>query len=103
MFARKIEYRRFGRKYGDYWASWGTSSWSAGVVSPWHDAPLMRLRGYAELSERFAGLSFDRGIYRIHDSVSGPKAQALVEQCFPAHAASRVVGYDWHGRQYAAD
>jgi hypothetical protein len=103
MFARKIDYRRFDRKYGDYWASWGANPWSAGVPSPWQDPTLMTLRGYAELSERFAGLSFDRGIYRLHDSVSGPKGQALVAECFPAHAGTRVFGYDWRGRQYAAD
>jgi hypothetical protein len=73
------------------------------VASPWQDDTLVRVHGYAELSERFAGLSFDRGIYRLHDSVSGPRAQYLVQRCFPAHAGSRVVGYDWHGRQYAVD
>lgn len=72
--------------------------------SPWRDDRLVRVAGYVEFVDEFGGASFGGGLYRVHDDQTGPRALALVAEAFPEFAA-RVLpfGYDWLGRQFAAD
>lgn len=74
------------------------------VGAPWQDGRLSDVQGYAELAGEYAGVTFGRGLYRIHDAQSGPRALAFVLEAFPEFA-KRVVpfGYDWLGRQLAVD
>lgn len=70
----------------------------------WHDQELDRVAGYLDLIGRFAGRSFEGGLYRLHSSVSGPLGQRLLAASFPEYAKScRVFGMDWLGRQSAVD
>lgn len=70
----------------------------------WRDARLLRAGGYRELAERFAGCTFDNGLYRLHDATSGPQALELAGEAFPEFATRiRPFGYDWYGRQFALD
>lgn len=70
----------------------------------WEDPRLLSAIGYRELSGRFAGCTFGDGIYRIHDSTSGPLALARVIDAFPEFAGrARPFGFDWLGRQFALD
>lgn len=70
----------------------------------WTDARLSAAAGYGELAARFAGCTFEDGLYRIHDSGSGPKGMELLAGAFPEFAARACpFGYDWLGRQFAVD
>lgn len=70
----------------------------------WRDAALVRVVGYEELMGRFAGRSFDRGLYRLHSALTGPVGQVLAVAAFPEYAERvRVFGMDWLGRQAAID
>jgi hypothetical protein len=62
------------------------------------------VRGYPELTERFAGCTFDRGLYRVLDAASGPKATELARAVYPG-GAQRVYPFamDWLGRMFALD
>jgi hypothetical protein len=73
-------------------------------VGGWHDAALEAVAGYSELMGRFAGCSFDGGVYRLHSAISGPVGQELAAAAFPELADRvRVFGFDWLGRQAAVD
>jgi hypothetical protein len=51
--------------------------------------------------ERFAGRSFENGLYWLHDEETGPEGAALIAEAFPdfgGHACP--FGYDWLGRQF---
>jgi type VI secretion system (T6SS) immunity protein Tdi1 len=71
---------------------------------PWSDERLNAAAGYPELAGQYAGRAFDRGIYRLHDENTGPRAAAAVAEAFPdfAHRA-RPFARDWLGRQFALD
>jgi hypothetical protein len=70
----------------------------------WDEPRLRAAAGYGELAARFAGCSFDYGLYRLHDATSGPKARASIAQAFPELAQRTVpFGRDWLGRQFALD
>ncbi len=70
----------------------------------WRDDRLMGLHGYPDLAGAFAGCSFDNGLYRLHDVGSGPKAEEWITEAFPGFASRTCpFGYDWLGRQFAAD
>lgn len=85
-------------------AKFSLSSRDQGAGEIWGDARLLAVQGYAELAERFAGCSFDEGLYRLHDAESGPRALAWITEAFPEYAARvRPFGYDWLGRQFAID
>lgn len=48
------------------------------------------------------GKSFGRGIFKFHDSVSGPAAADLLPEAFPRLAGGcDPFAFDWLGRQYA--
>ncbi len=60
--------------------------------------------GYPELAGRFAGCSFENGIYRLHDEGTGPRGEAWIAEAFPKFASRGCpFGYDWLGRQFAVD
>jgi hypothetical protein len=71
---------------------------------PFRDRFLTSARGYDELMERFAGCTFDDGLYRLFDASSGPKAAELARAFYPG-AADRLFpfGMDWLGRIFALD
>jgi hypothetical protein len=71
---------------------------------PWDEGRLSACAGYDELAARFAGCTFEDGLYRIHDAASGPKGMELLADAFPEFAArSCPFAYDWLGRQFAVD
>ena len=73
-------------------------------TEPWDDARLTAADGYNEFARRFAGRSFDLGLYRAHDAESGPRSADLLREAFPAFASRACpFGYDWLGRQFAVD
>lgn len=64
----------------------------------------MGVGGYVEFADEFAGATFAGGLYRIHDSVTGPKAKAWLQEAFPEFAGRATpFAYDWLGRQFAVD
>lgn len=74
------------------------------VGEPWMPALLASAQGYQEFALRFAGGTFDRGLYRVHDARSGSVSQRLIDEMFPqfAHRAAPFA-FDWMGRQFALD
>jgi hypothetical protein len=72
--------------------------------TPWLDPRLQSADGYSLLAERFAGCTFENGLYRLHDQDSGTRCEGLIAGAFPDFA-QRVCpfGYDWLGRQFALD
>lgn len=49
----------------------------------------------------YAGTTFNNGVYRVHNSISGPAAQANMEAMFPQYKGKFLVyGFDWVGIQY---
>ena len=71
---------------------------------PLRDPFLLAARGYPKLAERFAGCTFDEGLYRIFDGPSGEKASQLARAVYPG-GAQRLYpfGMDWLGRMFALD
>ena len=71
---------------------------------PFRDPFLQRTRGYTELAERFAGVTFDEGLYRIFDAVAAAKATDLARAVYPG-GAERLYPFamDWLGRMFALD
>ena len=49
----------------------------------WADDRLVAADGYRELAGRFAGCSFENGIYRLHDETTGPLGGAWIAESFP--------------------
>jgi hypothetical protein len=71
---------------------------------PWRDPRLIAANGYLELAESSAGLTFEGGLYRLHDATSGPRGDALITECFPDFVSrASPFGVDWLGRQFALD
>ncbi|PZQ92117.1 MAG: DUF1851 domain-containing protein [Leifsonia xyli] len=53
---------------------------------------------------RFAGVTFDRGLYRVHTNGSATDALGAIAEMFPARRAQYFpFAYDWLGRQCALD
>ena len=74
----------------------------AGVT--WREPRLLAADGYEKFAERFAGCSFENGLYRLHDATSGPLALSWIADAFPEFASRACpFGYDWLGRQFAID
>jgi hypothetical protein len=70
----------------------------------WREPFLMSATGYQELFERFAGCTFENGLYRLRDNRSGPVVAALLAAAFPGYAQrAHPFGYDWLGSQFALD
>jgi len=71
---------------------------------PWRPQALADTTGYEVLAAEFAGCSFERGLYGLHDARSGPVARGLIAEAFPEFADHVVpFGSDWLGRQFAID
>ncbi|MEM8708412.1 MAG: T6SS immunity protein Tdi1 domain-containing protein [Actinomycetota bacterium] len=65
---------------------------------------LLEVPGYEDLMRSSSGRSFGSGIYRLHSAESGARMHAHISAAFPEWARRAVVfGYDWLGRQFAAD
>lgn len=70
----------------------------------WADDRLLNVTGYPELASRFAGCSFENGIYRLHDEQTGPRAEVWIAESFPQFASRACpFGFDWLGRQFVMD
>lgn len=70
----------------------------------WRDDRLLTIPGYPELAGRLAGCSFENGVYRLHDAGTAPRAEEWIAEAFPRFASrARPFGFDWLGRQFAAD
>lgn len=68
------------------------------------DPALVGVPGYPEFAHRYAGCTFQQGLYRMHDRASASWGQAVLADAFPEMATRlRVFGYDWLGRQFAVD
>jgi hypothetical protein len=71
---------------------------------PWQEASLWSASAYPTFSLRFAGCTFDHGLYRFHDETSGARFTSIARDAFPEFADRIVVfGFDWLGRQFAID
>lgn len=71
---------------------------------PWAETRLTRAEGYVEFASRFAGRSFEGGLYRVHSESTGPRSQRLTAEAFPQFAhRTAPFSYDWLGRQFALD
>jgi hypothetical protein len=72
--------------------------------SPWLDSRLASVAGYSELAGRFAGCTFENGLYRLHDAGTGPQSAGLLAEAFPEFASRACpFAYDWLGSQFALD
>ncbi len=72
--------------------------------SMWRDDRLLGSSGYSELAGVFAGVSFENGLYRLHDAETGPRGAEWIVESFPRFASRACpFGYDWLGRQFAVD
>jgi hypothetical protein len=72
--------------------------------SVWRDDRLLLADGYSELAGMFAGVSFENGLYRLHDAETGPCGAAWISESFPRFASRACpFGHDWLGRQFAVD
>jgi hypothetical protein len=71
---------------------------------PWRDERLVSVPGYLELAGKYAGCSFENGLYRLHDAVTGPRATGWLATAFASWASNvRPFGYDWLGREFCVD
>lgn len=71
-------------------------------------APLVPLepvaRGIVDFMSRNAGLSFNRGVYRVHALADMANWTAIVAEAFPDYRNRiRCFSYDWLGRHFAID
>ena len=70
----------------------------------WADPFLSSLPGYDELTSRFAGCSFENGLYRLHDASSGRRAADLIGEVFPELSTrSHSFAHSWRGDQFVID
>lgn len=64
----------------------------------------MNARGYREFMDQYAGVTFNRGLYRVHALDHRAKWDELIAEAFPDHAGTfSTFAYDWMGRQFALD
>jgi hypothetical protein len=49
----------------------------------WRDDRLLSAVGYSEFAGRYAGFSFENGLYRMHDEKTGPRGEAWIAGSFP--------------------
>lgn len=56
------------------------------------------------IRDQLGGIAIERGLYRVHVARSATAADLLVAEMFPEYGGRiRCVGFDWLGRQLAAD
>ncbi|WP_367337189.1 hypothetical protein [Phycicoccus sp.] len=67
-----------------------------GSGGPW--APPLVGDTYARIQA--CGTSFERGIFKFHDSVSGPRAEAFLKATLDFDGPVEPFAFDWLGRQY---
>jgi hypothetical protein len=74
------------------------------VPQPWLDQRLLSSNGYADFAARYAGCTFNSGLYRFHDAKSGPAGMMLLRTAFPEVPGSAVpFAFDWVGDQFLVD
>lgn len=63
-----------------------------------------KMTSVGEWLDAAGGRTFEGGLYRVHTKVSARASDALVRDAFPEFAGRLTCfGYDWLGRQFAAD
>jgi hypothetical protein len=61
-------------------------------------------QGFMEFMDRFAGATFSKGLYRLHDLESAERADALIRDAFPEFKTrAHSFGVDWLGCFFALD
>lgn len=90
--------------FGRFSAAYGLTPAGQQPGAAWRDERFLAAKGYAEFAARFAGCTFNNGLYRVHDATSGPRAYAMIVHAFP-ELAGRICpfAFDWYGRQLAVD
>ncbi|MGD1053673.1 MAG: T6SS immunity protein Tdi1 domain-containing protein [Candidatus Dormibacteria bacterium] len=74
------------------------------AATAWQETRLARADGYEEFADRYAGRSFEGGLYRVHSETSGPRSLELVSESLPQFSQRACpFAYDWLGRQFALD
>lgn len=77
---------------------------TAGSSIPWLGDQLGSIPGYGEFSRRWAGATFEGGLYRVVDGTTGPKMAELAVETFPDfEGRAHPFAYDWLGRSFAID
>jgi hypothetical protein len=57
-----------------------------------------------EFSHEWAGITFERGLYRFVDAATGPRFAGMILDAFPDFARrAHPFAYDWLGRAFAVD
>jgi hypothetical protein len=70
----------------------------------WEHPALLDVPAYEGFARRYAGCTFESGLYRFHDAVSGPTLLPATKEAFPGLALRAVpFAFDWLGRQFAID
>lgn len=69
----------------------------------YEESTLLSCSGYKEFAAKYAGASFNKGIFRFYDAKTGPVMQYILEGAFFETKTShfKVFASDWLGRQYA--
>lgn len=67
-------------------------------------SPQLQVVGWRDLTDRFGGISFDRGLYRVIRAEDLGEWNARVAAAFPEFAGRiTCFGFDWLGRVHAID
>lgn len=84
--------------------SWHLVPAGQSAGEPWRDEMLVGVDGYLELTQKYAGCSFENGLYRLHDARTGPQAMKWLSVAY-SHWLPHVrpFGYDWFGREFCVD
>lgn len=71
----------------------------------WQEPVLMQCLGYENFAKKYAGASFNNGMFRFYDATSAPVMQELAEAIYFGGntVKTKVFGSDWLGRQYAVN
>lgn len=104
MFKRSSAAKESGATFQKFEAAFEPDAHHGERRPPLMDAWLQSVRGYAPFAERFAGCSFDGGLYRIHDAQTGPAAARMLREAFPEFASDAVpFAFDWMGNHFALE
>lgn len=82
----------------------GPSAPPASSVGTWPARELLACDGYSDLRGRFAGHTYQRGLYRLHDAATAPAALGWLHDALPSYRGRAFpFAFDWRGRQFAVD
>ena len=89
--------------FGKFLASYRLSDSPSATSRP-TDPSADDVQGFADFMSRFAGATFEEGLYRVHTTASTAKANEIVREAFPAFS-ERIIcfGFDWLGGEFSLD